>query len=153
MTKAGLAIACVLAVGSAGAAFGQGGAPTGGGPMPGGGDLRGISSGTQQQNADYNSLVGAGTKVTNGEVENPRRRQRSAVPATLADITPGSQLRDSLGKPIATVVSVAGEEAMVDTGAMKINVPVAAFGKDDDGLLLGITAAQFNELVNATTAN
>ena len=39
-----------------------------------------------------------------------------------------------------------------DTGKSKVKVPAIAFGKDDAGLLLGITAARFNELVAGSTA-
>ena len=35
----------------------------------------------------------------------------------------------------------------VASAQTKIKVPLSAFGKDDQGLVLGITAARFNELV------
>jgi hypothetical protein len=36
---------------------------------------------------------------------------------------------------------------VIDTGQTKIGVPLIAFGKDDKGLLLSITAEKFNQLV------
>jgi len=53
---------------------------------------------------------------------------------------------------IGTIVSLDGEQAIVDTGQTKIGVPVIAFGKDNQGLLLGMTADKFNQLVAAAHA-
>jgi hypothetical protein len=36
---------------------------------------------------------------------------------------------------------------VIDTGQTKIGVPLNAFGKDSQGLLLSITAEKFNQLV------
>jgi hypothetical protein len=38
-------------------------------------------------------------------------------------------------------------QPVIDTGQVKIGVPLNAFGKDDKGLLLSITAEKFNQLV------
>ena len=38
-------------------------------------------------------------------------------------------------------------QPVIDTGQVKVGVPLNAFGKDDQGLLLSITAEKFNELV------
>ena len=65
----------------------------------------------------------------------------------MADIKAGSALRDKDGVKIGTVDTVDADGAVVNTGQTKIKVPLTAFGKDDQGLLLGITAARFNELV------
>ena len=63
------------------------------------------------------------------------------------DLKPGSALRDKDGAPIGAISSVDAEGVIVDTGTTKIRVPAEAFGKDDAGLLLGISKAQFAELV------
>ena len=152
MKRAGAVIAFMLVIGGAAGAYAQVGA--GSGPTPGAGDATRITSGNREDNSAYNRVAGdRDTKFGNGE-EKKSRVKRSAVAATIADIKPGSPVRDTKGAPIATVVSVEGESAMLDTGQSKINVPVVAFGKDDEGLLLGITAAQFSELVTkASSAN
>ena len=78
----------------------------------------------------------------------------SAVPATAADIKAGAQVRDVKGVPIGTIatlgpneVAADAEQPVIDTGHGKIGVPLSAFGKDDKGLLLSITAQAFNQLV------
>jgi hypothetical protein len=116
-----------------------------GAPVPGSGDSARISSGNRENHADYNRLIGAGN-------DRPKKDDRAeahkgAVPATAADIKAGASLRDIKGVPIGTIASVDANQAVVDTGQTKIGVPLVAFGKDDKGLLLGMTADKFNQLV------
>jgi hypothetical protein len=126
---------------AAGAQLGPGSAA----PLPGTGDSTKISQGNRDNNAAYNQLIGAGN-------DRPKKDDRAqahtgAVRATAADVKPGAALRDSAGVSIGTVASIDGDGVVVDTGQSKIRVPLEAFGKDDKGLLLGITAAKFNQLV------
>ena len=124
-----------LALSSAAAAQQQGGV------APGGADASKVVSSNREENASYNKLVG-----TIGGTPS------KAVRATAADIKAGRGLRDIKGTAIGTIVSVDGDAAIVATEKKKIKVPLIAFGKDDDGLLLGITAARFAELVAKATA-
>jgi hypothetical protein len=106
---------------------------------------------------DYNTLAGRGVKVTNEDRANlpkPSGRHGSVGPATAADIKPGAPVRDVQGVPLGTIAVLAPNEvvadsnqAVIDTGHAKIGVPLIAFGKDDKGLLLSITAEKFNQLV------
>ena len=114
--------------------------------VPGAGNSSQITNTNREQNAGYNRVVGAMDPVKPGE-EQKSGLKGKAVPAMAADIKAGSPLRDSKGAPIGTVQSVDADGVVVDTGQTKIKVPVVAFGKDDAGLLLGITAARFSELV------
>jgi len=76
-----------------------------------------------------------------------------AVPATAADIAAGARVRDVNGASIGVVATLAANEVadpdsvVVDTGRSKIGVPLIAFGKDDKGLMLSITAQNFKQLV------
>jgi hypothetical protein len=99
-------------------------------------------------------------KVTDRDRATTRRKRASAVPATAADIKAGAQIRDVKGVPVGTVASLAANEVVadptqivIDTGQTKIGVPLNAFGKDDKGLMLSITAEKFNELVAQVHAN
>ncbi len=65
----------------------------------------------------------------------------------------GASLRDVKGTRIGTIDSVDADGAIVNTGQIKIKVPLVAFGKDDRGILLGITAARFNELATKAKAS
>jgi hypothetical protein len=115
------------------------------GPVPGGGDATKTSSDNRQNNATYNQSIGAGEGF-HKKGEQPVFRG-TPVAATAAYIKPGSGVRDIKGVKIGTAVSVHANQAVVDTGQTKIGVPLVAFGKDGDGLLLGMTAAKFNHLV------
>lgn len=66
------------------------------------------------------------------------------VPATEADIKAGASVRDDKGIEVAKVVEMQGSNVVVDTGQTKIGVPLGLLAKDHDGLMLTITADQFN---------
>lgn len=116
-------------------------------PAPASGNSAAITNNNREANSSYNHLVAAGDPKPGQNDDRPKAKRTSAGPATAADIKAGSPLRDSQGVPIGKVESVDADGAVVNTGQTKIKVPLVAFGKDDQGLLLGITAAKFNELV------
>jgi hypothetical protein len=116
------------------------------GPLPGTGDSTKISQGNQQNNSDYNHLISSGNDKPKKADDRPQAHQ-APVPATAADIRAGVPIRDIKGTAIGTIVSVDSNQAVVDTGKTKIGVPLIAFGKDDRGLLLGMTSDKFNELI------
>jgi hypothetical protein len=114
-------------------------------PLPGTGNSATISSSNRENNAEYNRLIGAGDDKP--KKDDRAQARKAPVPATAADIKAGASLRDIKGVPIGTIASVDANQAIVDTGQTKIGVPLMAFGKDDRGLLLGMTADKFNQLV------
>lgn len=140
-----ISIGVALGFAAATAANGQAALPAGT-SVPGTGDASRISAGNRESNADYNRLVGTGAK-SSAPTDAPVVKKSVAVAATAADFKVGNPLRDVKGTPIGTVSEVDPDGVVVSTGATKIKVPASAFGKDDQGLLLGITAARFNELV------
>jgi hypothetical protein len=117
------------------------------GPLPGTGDSTKISAGNAANNAEYNHLIGSGEAKPSANDDRRPARKTAPVAATAADIHVGNGLRDIAGTRLGTVAAVDVDGVVVDTGTTKIKVPVTAFGKDSDGLMLGITAARFNELV------
>lgn len=136
--------------------------PPVGGPPPGAGNMGGprvqdIAAGNREVDADYNTLAGRGVQVTNKDRANsprPSGKKGSVGPATAADIKPGEPVRDVKGVPLGTIAVLAPNEVaadpsqpVIDTGQAKIGVPLIAFGKDDKGLLLSITAEKFSQLV------
>lgn len=131
-----------------------GGAPAGAGSNMGGPRTQDIAAANRQVDNDYNTLAGRGVNVTNQDRVNARQKHASVVPATAADIKAGVQVRDVKGVPVGTIASLAANEvvadpnqAVIDTGQTKIGVPLIAFGKDEKGLVLSITAEKFNQLV------
>jgi hypothetical protein len=71
----------------------------------------------------------------------------AAAAATGADIKAGAAVRDSEGAAVGTIVSAADSQVVVDTGQTKIGVPLSLFKKDDKGVLLSVTAKQFNDAI------
>ena len=69
------------------------------------------------------------------------------IPATAAEVKAGAQVRDSKGVPIAKAVETQGANVVLDTGQAKIAVPMTFLVKDSQGLMLNITADQFNAAV------
>lgn len=116
-------------------------------PLPGSGDATKISSGNASSQSEYNHLIGSGNAKASPSDDNRPVRRGPATAATAADLKPGLALRDSNGVRVGTVSAVDADGVVVDTGSTKIKVPASAFGKDNQGLLLGITAARFNALV------
>jgi hypothetical protein len=143
-TIASLSIGIALTVAAAGAAQAQS-MPAA--PLPGTGDSGKIAAGNRDNNAAYNQLIGGVSKNSQTTTKANGSAPSSAVAATAADIKVGSALRDIKGVHIGTVSQVDPDGVVVDTGTTKIKVPTSGFGKDDQGLLLNVTAARFNELI------
>ena len=153
---------CVLAMaGTAGAQVAGGGAPT---APTGGVRSQDVAAANRQLDNDYNILASRGVPVTNKSREHDqlgsKPKRGSAVPAAVEDMKAGTQVRDVKGVLVGTIaapapgVVVDPNQAVVDTGQTKIGVPLEAFGKDDKGLLLSVTADKFNQLVaQARTSN
>ena len=146
-----LLITITFAAAGATAANAQMSSNTGpGSPLPGTGDSAKISSGNRDNNAAYNQLIGGGTDKPKSDDD--QRHHSTPTAAAAADIKAGAALRDIHGVHIGTIVSVDANQAVVDTGQTKIGVPLMAFGKDDQGLMLGMSADKFNTLVAAAHA-
>jgi hypothetical protein len=126
----------LLMLGS-GTALAQAGPAT---PGPIGPDAGASASGTREQAQGF-------THVMNN-LDRQRVVTKGAVrKVTTADVAVGASLRDVNGQPIGKIASVDADGVVIDAGQSKVKVPLIAVGKDDNGLLLGITSAKFNELL------
>jgi hypothetical protein len=72
-----------------------------------------------------------------------------SVPAAPGEVIPGSPLRDIRGALIGTIDSVDMASAVVATSAGKVSVPLEAFGKNRNGLLLAVKKDEFEARVAA----
>jgi hypothetical protein len=144
-TATRLLITIAFAAAGASVAGAQSTGPGSAAPLPGTGDSTKISQGNRDNNQAYNQLIG--TADPTPKKDDRAQPHHAPVPATVADIKAGAALRDIKGVKIGTIASVDGSQAVVDTGQTKIGVPLIAFGKDDQGLLLAMTADKFNQLV------
>jgi hypothetical protein len=69
-------------------------------------------------------------------------------------MTPGAAIRDSEGVQIGTVDELVETGVIVLTDGRKVKLAVESFGKDEQGLLIGITASEFRALIgNPAQAN
>ena len=68
-----------------------------------------------------------------------------AAPAvvSIADLTEGAAVRGSDGNPVGTIESADAEGATVTTGSAKLYLRLSNFAKDETGLIIGATRAQF----------
>ena len=65
------------------------------------------------------------------------------APVTLADLTEGAAVRGSDGNPVGTIEFADGEGATGTTGSAKLYLRLNNFLKDEQGLRIGATRAQF----------
>ena len=126
-----------------------GGVPSG--PAPGTVDGTAAARTSRDQQEGYNRVVNQGVKVTNADEQKGVKKKKAAVPATEADITAGAAVRDKNGVPVATVERLEADGAVVKSGERLAKLPIDAFGKDDAGLLIGITADEFQAAIAQTS--
>jgi len=76
----------------------------------------------------------------------------AAAPSAAANVTVGASVSDTTGAPVGTIESVSGGNAVLSTGAAKAALPVSAFAKGPNGLIVGITKADLEaKVAQATT--
>ena len=88
-------------------------------------------------------------KAMRDEARNRSANPRSsrAVPAKREDVAVGAEIRDSKGVVLGTVDSLQLSGAVVASSAGKVEVPFEAFGKNNKGLLIAMTKADFDKMV------
>jgi hypothetical protein len=74
------------------------------------------------------------------------------VAATAADIMLGAGIRDSEDVLIGTVDSLSEDGVIVVTDGKKVKLPVNSFGKDEQGLVIGITASEFKAIIGRSAS-
>jgi hypothetical protein len=62
--------------------------------------------------------------------------------ATAADLQAGASVRDTNGEAVGTIESVDADGAVLSTGEVRVKLPVAAFGRDENGLVIAMTRAE-----------
>ena len=68
----------------------------------------------------------------------------AAAKATAADIKAGASVYDEAGVLVGKVDSVDGNGAIVNTGKVRAQMPLSAFGKNDKGLVITATKADLD---------
>jgi len=142
---AAIGAAAVLATGTACAQT----APAGAAPAGPGltAENPAVRNGGDTMDRDANAARDAA--IANARDRDNAPKTARAVPAKPADVTVGSEVRDSKGVVIGTIESVSMASAVVAATGGKVEVPLEAFGKNNKGLLLATTKADFDAAVAA----
>ena len=61
---------------------------------------------------------------------------------TRADVKTGSAVFDSSGDTVGTIKSVSAKGAVLDTGKVKVTIPLTSLAKSEKGLLIGMSKAE-----------
>jgi hypothetical protein len=85
--------------------------------------------------------------VRDARLEAEKGKPSRAVPAKPGEVTAGSEVRDSKGVVLGKIESTSMSAAVVAAEAGKVEVPLDAFGKNNKGLLLALTKADFDKMV------
>jgi hypothetical protein len=136
----------LLVLGS-GTALAQAGPPMPGGTL--GPNASAVVNGTREQMQGYNHVV---SNLDHGQPANGAKSAGAVRKVVASEIIVGAAVRDMNGQAIGKVASVAADGVVIDTGSMKVKVPLIAFGRDNNGLLIGITAQKFAELTSKAHA-
>lgn len=83
----------------------------------------------------------------------PAAATTAAAPAAAPSVTAGAKVSDAQGGAVGTVVSVAPGAATVDTGTVKVGVPLQSFAAGPNGLVLGMTKAQLEAAAQTAKAS
>jgi hypothetical protein len=147
-----IAAVAALIVGTSPQAFAQGVAP----PVPTAQnpDSLAATRANREQQEGFDRLARDGVKINNAEREDDRARlarRKAPVAAAAADLVAGAPVRDKEGVQVATVERLEDDGAVLRTADRLAKLPVNAFGKDDNGLLLGITGAEFQAAIATTS--
>ena len=96
---------------------------------------------------------GAARRAELAREEYVRRAKRAtrARPAKPEEVTAGRTVRDSRGAEVGTIESASMAAAVVVSANGKVEVPLESFGLDSKGLLIAITKAEFDTLVQQAT--
>ena len=137
-----LFLATALAILPAGAAFAQSAATQ----TPGAVDSAAPAAAAEAPTSDSSATTGATTPSTAGATAAADASATAA--ATQADLKAGAAVYDSAGATVGTIQSVTATGAVVASGKLRAEIPVASFAKSSRGLVIGITKAEFEAAVN-----
>lgn len=93
--------------------------------------------------------------VTLGAAILPAVATAQSAPAAAqsgASLTVGATVYDPQGGEVGKIESIAGENAVIDTGTNKATLPKSAFGTGANGPVISATKAQLDALVSAAAA-
>jgi hypothetical protein len=66
----------------------------------------------------------------------------ATAPATKADVKAGASIFDTSGNSVGKIESVTAKGAVLNTGKVKVTVPISSLAKSDKGLVIAMTKTQ-----------
>ena len=66
----------------------------------------------------------------------------ATAPATKADVKAGASIFDTSGNSVGKIESVSAKGAVLNTGKVKVTVPISSLAKSDKGLVIAMTKTQ-----------
>lgn len=74
-----------------------------------------------------------------------------AASSATPNVTAGATISDTSGAPVGTVTAVANGNATIDTGSVKVAVPVTSIAQRPNGLVMAMTKAQLEAAAQAAS--
>jgi hypothetical protein len=72
--------------------------------------------------------------------------------ATAADVKAGTSVYDQSGSVVGKIKSVSKDNAVVDTGTVRAQVPITSLGKNDKGLVINMTKSELDAAAKKKTS-
>jgi len=79
---------------------------------------------------------------TTGNAEAATTTTTATTKVTVADVKKGATIYDASGNSVGTVESVSAKGAVLDTGKVKVTIPLKGLAKSDKGLVVGMTKSE-----------
>lgn len=71
----------------------------------------------------------------------------ATAPSAPPQVTAGAAVSDTTGAAVGTIDMIANGNATINTGTTKVAVPLSAFAKGPNGLMIGLTRSQLEAAV------
>lgn len=84
----------------------------------------------------------AGTTPSGQTTAEGEATAAATTKATKADVKAGASIFDTSGNSVGKVESVSAKGAVLNTGKVKVTVPISSLAKSDKGLVIAMTKSQ-----------
>lgn len=99
------------------------------------------------------SAKGVTIGMTKAQLEAAVQQAQAQASATLdSKLTPGTAVRSKDGQPIGKIASISGDSVVLDRTEGPVTLKKEMFTADQQGVMLGLTAAEFASAAHAATA-
>jgi hypothetical protein len=108
-----------------------------------------VSAGATAQDAAQQQPTGDASAQTAQGTTASSSADLKAV--TAADAKAGTAVNDTKGNPVGKVESVKSKSAVISTGVARAEIPLSSLGRNDKGLVIAMTKAEFDAAAKAKT--